>query len=254
MMLGGLSLTGAQAQQRSVRGLVSFGQSAGLAGDTLFLDIDKDIAVQLLPFDELVKIATNYSPLLKYYNEVSNALSAATDVTKTQILQNVSGYATYSNGNQAILSTGGTTADTRGNQIANGYRVGVDVRLPIYEVFGRKHLIRQATANHKASLIQRDIAILDLKRQLIGIYQDMITAQQVLKTRLLDEQASLAAYRIAEVELQRGRGTAELLAGATNRYVETKSVSEQVKGEFLKNVHYFETLMGVPIQRLKRVN
>lgn len=248
------------AQTTSSRRLVSFGSASGLTDDTLYLDIDQDIAVQLIPFDELVKVAVLHSPVVKYQNEIANSLNATYQISRIQILQNVTGFGNYAGGNQTILATGGTSAATGGparlgetiGQIANGYRVGVDLRVSLYDLFGRKHIVRQAQSNYRASLLQKETVEMQLKRELITVYQDMITAQQVLKLRLVDEQASLAAYRIAEVELQKGRINADVLAGVTSRYIETKSASEQVKGEFLKNVRYFETLMGVPVQRLKR--
>ncbi|NEU70454.1 TolC family protein [Spirosoma agri] len=241
------------AQKANGRRLMMFGQSAGLANDTVYLDIDQDIAVQLLPFDELVKIAVTNSPLIKYQNEIANSLNSSYQGTKAQILQNVGGSASYSAGNQSIVSSGAliTSRDPIG-QIANGYRVGVDMRVSLYDLFGRKHQIRQAYSNYRAAVIQKETVEQQLKRELIVLYQDMITSQQILKLRLVDEQASLAAYRIAEVETQKGKITADLLASATSRYIETKTITEQVKGEFLKNVHIFETLMGAPIQRLKR--
>ena len=231
-----------------------FGQSSGPGNDTLYLDIDQDIAVQLLPFDELVKVAVAYSPLIKYQNEVANVLNSSYEVSKSQILQNVSGFANYSNGNQSILSSGGTTLTGRDaiGQISNGYRVGVDLRVTLYDLFGRKHQIRQAYSSYRAAVLQKDVIEQQLKRELITVYQDMVTAQQVLKVRLLDEQASLTAFRIAEAETQKGKITAEQLADAINRYAQSKSIAEQIKGDFLKNVHYFEALVGVPLQRLKR--
>lgn len=233
--------------------MVSFGASSGLADDTLYLDINQDVAVQLLPFDELMKVAVSHSPLIKYQNEVTNSLSAAHDASKVQILQNVAGFANYSGGNQALITSGSLTGQNGSlGQIANGYRVGVDVRFPLFELFGRKHLIRQAQSNYKAAVAQKDVVELQLKRELIGIYQDMITAQQLLKIILIDEQASLSALRVAETEIQKGQITADMMAMVTSRYVQAKTASEQAKGNFLKNVHYFEALMGMPIQRLKR--
>lgn len=242
---------------QAVRGrkLMMFNQSSGLANDTVYLDIDQDIAVQLIPFDELLKIAVAYSPLIKYQSEISNSLNSTYQNSKVQILQNVGGFASYSSGDQSIISSGSVT-DPNNNlnigQIANGYRVGVDLRVSLYDLFGRKHQIKQAYSNYQASILQKETIVFQLKRELITIYQDMITAQQLLKIRLIDEQASLTAFRIAEAESQKGKITAEEVANATNRYVQTKSISEQVKGDFLKNVHQFEAFMGVPIQRLKR--
>jgi outer membrane protein TolC len=244
----------AGAQTISARKLVSFGASSGLADDTLYLDIDQDIAVQLVPFDELVKVAIQHSPLIKYQNEITTSLSSGYELTKVQILQNLGGSANYSTGNQTILASGGSIrpGESTLGQIANGYRVGVDLRISLFDLFGRKHQIRQAQANYRASIVQKETIELQIKQQLISVYQDMITVQQILKLRLIDEQASLAAYRVAEVESQKGRISAELLADATSRYVQSKSSTEQTKGDFLKNVHFFEALVGVPIQRLKR--
>ncbi|QHV98968.1 hypothetical protein GJR95_29925 [Spirosoma endbachense] len=240
-------------QKATGRRLMMFGQSSGLANDTVYLDIDQDIAVQLIPFDELVKIAITNSPLIKYQNEVANSLDASYQGTKSQILQNLGGSANYSGGNQSILSSGGTVTNRDPiGQIANGYRVGVDLRVSLYDLFGRKHQIRQAYSNYRAAVIQKETIEQQIKRELIVLYQDMITSQQILKFRLIEEQASLAAFRVAELEVQKGKITAEYLASATSRYIETKATTEQVKGEFLKNVHIFETMMGLPIQRLKR--
>ncbi|WP_227687173.1 TolC family protein [Spirosoma arboris] len=234
--------------------MVSFGASSGLADDTLYLDINQDVAVQLLPFDDIMKVAVAHSPLVKYQNEVANSLNEGYEIAKVQILQNVAGFGNYSTGNQILISSGGTTLPGQGTlgQIANGYRVGVDVRLPLYELFGRKHQVRQAQSNYKAAVHQKEVVELQLKRDLIGIYQDMITTQQLLKILLIDEQASLTAMRVGEVEIQKGQITADAMASTTSRYVQAKTASEQAKGNFLKNVHYFEALVGMPIQRLRR--
>ena len=254
-LLASLSAT---AQTTGARGMLAFGRSAGLASDTLYLDVNQDIAGQLLPFDQLLKVALAYSPLLKYQEELVNGLGANVEVTRTQIYQNLSGYGTYSTGNQTLLATGvpaapGENPQVPIGQVANGYRFGVDLRVSLFDLFGRKHVIRQAKSNQRAAELQRDVIELQLRQQLITVYQDMLTVQQLLKLRLLDEQASLTAYRLAEFDLQKGRITASNMAGITTQYVQARTISEQMKGDFLKNVHLFEALVGLPIQRLKRI-
>lgn len=255
-MLAALVMAGSvcSAQNKGGRGFVSFGASAGLAEDTVYLDVNQDIAVQLLPLDELVKVAVSHSPAVKYQGEVANALSSAHEVAKVQILQNLSGYVNYSTGNQSIISSGAAIVPGQDaiGQIANGYRVGVDVRLPLYELFGRKHQIRQVYSNYKAAVIQKDNVELQVRREVINVYYDMVTSQQLLKGFLLDEQASITALRVAETEIQKGQITADAMSVITNRYVQARAATEQARGSFLKNIHFFEALMGVPIQRLKR--
>lgn len=255
LLLSLMAVSVCHGQNRGARGMVSFGSAAGLADDTLYLDINQDIAVQLLPFDDLLKIAVSRSPLIKYQDEVANSLGEAEQVAKAQIWQNVAGFGNYSAGNQSLVTTGvGQGAPAQGSslQLANGYRAGVNVQFTLFDLFGRKHLIRQAASNHKAAVLQKETIELQLKRELITIYQDMITTQQLLKILLIDEQASLTALRVGEASIQKGQITADALASTTSRYVQAKTASEQIKGSFLKNVRYFEALMGMPIQRLKR--
>ncbi|AQG80770.1 TolC family protein [Spirosoma montaniterrae] len=235
--------------------MVSFGKSAGLSNDTLYLDVNQDIAVQLLPFDDLMKLAIAYSPFIRSQNETTSSLEAAYAMTKAQLLQNVSGFANYSGGNQSIVAVGDPNTNLNQNplgQFSNGYRAGVSASISLFDLFGRKHVVRQAYHNHRAAIAQKDLAELMLRRELIVLYQDMITSQQILKVRIMEEQASLTALRLAEAENQKGRGTLETLASATSRYYQSKASSEEGKGTFLKNIHTFEAMLGVPIQRLKR--
>ena len=247
-LLSSVACFGQTTKPRKTHPLVA---SKTLAEDTAHLDVNQDIAVQLLPFEDLLQTAVSHSPFMRYQNEVANAFSQAQQVTKLQILQNVSGYMNYSTGNQAILSTGIGASDQLA-QITNGYRVGVEVRLPLYELFGRRHQVQQASSNYRAALVQKEILAQQLQRELINVYQDMITAQQLVKTHLLDEQASLTALRLAEVDLQRGRITADAMSTITSRYVQAKVGAEQAQGDFSKQVHLFEMLVGVPIHQLKR--
>ncbi len=240
------------AQRPNSRNRVSFGQSVGITGDSSFLDVDQDIAVQLMPFDELVRMAVANSPILKYQNEIVSSLNSERDLAKVQVLQNASGFASYSGGNQSLVTTGINQRGDQLGQIANGYRLGVDLRVSLYDLFGRKHQIKRADAVYRSSMAQKDVYALQVRREMITVYQDMITAQQVLKLRLTDEQSAMTALRIAENENQKGQSTSEAFSMATNRYVEAKVITETVKGDFIKQVHQFEALVGVPIQRMKR--
>lgn len=256
-------------QRTGARGMVAFGKAQGLAADTLFLDPNQDIAVQLLPFEQLLKIALNNSPAMKYQRELVSIADASTQLSKAQILQNISAGGGYAWSNQSLVGgttvtptepgTGGgttgpgsTNASTQSLQLTNGYRAGIDLRISLFDLFGRKHQIRQAQANQRAVEAQLGVVELQLRQQLIQAYQDIITVQQILKLRLMEEQVALTAYRIAEADMQKGTATATEFAAATTQYAQTKALSEQLKGDFLKQVHLFEALMGVPLQRLRR--
>ncbi|WP_080240283.1 TolC family protein [Spirosoma rigui] len=225
--------------------------TSGMPVDSMTFDFNKDIAVQLIPFEEMYKLALAYSSSVRFEGAVSAGQQAALQLSKLQVLQNMTGYANYSTGNQAILSTGTGVNDQLG-QISNGYRAGVNVAISIHDLFGRSQQIRLARANYEATKERQRTAEQLLKRDLFNQYQDLILAQRVLQIRLRDDQASLAAFRIAEVELQKGKIVPETHAFNSNRYAETRTTVEQAKTAFIKSIYALELLVGVPIHQLKR--
>jgi outer membrane protein TolC len=225
--------------------------TTGMPVDSMTFDFNKDISVQLIPFEEMYKLALTYSSSVRFEGAVSAGQQAALQLSKLQVLQNMTGYANYSTGNQAILSTGTGVNDQLG-QISNGYRAGVNVAISIHDLFGRSQQIRLARANYEATKERQRTAEQLLKRDLFNQYQDLMLAQRVLQIRLRDDQASLAAFRIAEVELQKGKIAPETHAFNSNRYAETRTTVEQAKTAFIKSIYALELLVGVPIHQLKR--
>lgn len=219
--------------------------------DSLVFDIKRDITTQLVSFDEMYKLALAYSSSVRFEKAVSNSQLSAYELSKLQILQNLTGYVNYSTGNQAILSTGKNVTDNLG-QISNGYRAGVNVTVSLHDLFGRPKQISLAKANYEATKERQRTAEIQLKRDLFNLYQDLILAQRVVQIRLRDDQASLAAFRIAEVELQKGTITPEAHAFNSNRYAETRTTVEQAKTTFVKTLFALELVTGVPISKLKR--
>jgi len=223
----------------------------GMPQDSMPIDFNQEIARQLIPFDDMYALAKKYSPAIKFEGAVSTSQLAALQLSKLQVLQNVTGFANYSMGNQAILSTGSTAVDQLA-QIANGYRVGVNLAVSLHDLFARPQQIRLARANYDATVERRRTAEIQLKENLFNLFQDLILSQRVLQIRLRDDNASLAAFRIAEVELQKGKITPEAHAFNSNRYAETRATVEQAKTQFIKLIFALESMIGVPIHQLKR--
>lgn len=227
------------------------GSTIGTA-DSLYIDFKKDIAVQLLPFNDLFEQALAHSPLLNFEKEVANAQQASYKLSKLQILQSVTAGGSYSAGNQAIISTGaGTTGDAIG-QIANGYRFGLNLQLSLYDIVGRKHVLSQAKANYLSTLSRKEILEVQLKRELIDLFQDLVTAQKILQLRLKDQQMATVSYQLAEVEFKQRKMDVNDYSSAGKSYYGVLSSVEEARGSFLKYLYNLEALVGVPIQSLKR--
>ncbi|WP_229311781.1 TolC family protein [Larkinella rosea] len=238
-------------QKAPVSKPVSTSQAMALPDDKTGLDVSQDLSGQLLPFDDIYDLAVAHSPLIKLENETAVSLEAAYRVSKLQVLQNANGFVNYSMGNQAIFSSNTYTSDLLG-QIANGYRAGVNVNLSLFDVFGRRQQLRLNRANYQAAIHKKESVAMELKRDLITVYQDMLTAQRVLMVRIQDEQSALTAFRVAEAEMQQGKIEPRALSSANNSYAQVKSITESAKGELMKNIYYLEAMVGVPLQRLKR--
>ncbi|GAB4039783.1 hypothetical protein GCM10028774_42220 [Spirosoma jeollabukense] len=219
--------------------------------DSMIFDFNRDIAVQLIPFEDIYQMALKYSSVVKFEGGIASAQQAAYQLSKLQILQNMSGFANYSTGNQAILSTGSAINDQLG-QISNGYRAGVNIGISLHDLFGRPQQIRLARANYESALERQRTSQIGLKKELFNLYQDLQLSQRILQIRLRDEQVALTAFRIAEVELQKGKITPEAHAFNSSRYANTQSSVEESKSEFTKNIYALELLVGVPIYQLKR--
>ncbi len=220
--------------------------------DSLTFDFNQDIGVQLISFDEMYGMALAYSPAVKFEGAVASSQEAAFRLSKLQVLQNVTGFANYSTGNQAIISTGTAAISDQLGQISNGYRTGVNLVVSMHDLFGRSQQIHLARSNYEATMERKRTATIQLKHDLFNLYQDLLLSQRILKIRLQDDQSSLAAYRIAEVELQKGKITPEAAAFNSNRYAETRTTVEQAKTQLIKNIYALELAVGVPIRQLKR--
>ncbi|MBD2756223.1 TolC family protein [Spirosoma validum] len=217
--------------------------------DTFLLDFNKDIVDQILPFDSLYQLAVKNSPVLKFERANGEAEKANYNFSKIVVLKNVYPFLNYSNGTQSLASNGTLVSDL--SQIINGYRYGINVQIPFDELIGRKSKMRQAAATYRAVVARREIEELNLKREMIKVYQDMLTSQRILRVRYRDEQTSGMAFQVAEVELKQGKIEPRELAQISNFYAQAKSATEYQSGEFLKHFYDLQALIGVPIQYLQ---
>ena len=217
--------------------------------DTFLLDFNRDIVDQILPFDSLYQLALKNSPTIKYERANGESEKAAYNLSKIVVLKNVYPFVNYTNGIQGIASSGSLVTDL--SQSINGYRYGFNVQLPLDELIGRKSKMRQTAASYRAVLARREVEELNLKRDLIRVYQDMLTAQRILKVRYRDEQTSAMAFQVSEVELKQGKIEPRDLAQASNFYAQAQSATEYQSGELIKHFYDLQALVGVPLQYLK---
>lgn len=228
--------------------LISFRSTAQT--DTLYLDLNRDLGEQLLPFEELYQLALKVSPTLKEETAQAEGKAYAVSLAKIDVLQTLSLTANYAMGNQALVSNGTTSFETL--QLSNGYRGGVSLTLPIYALVGRKARVRQAEAGYRSNLARTETVKLALRRDLYKLYQDILTAQRVLNILILEEQNFLVRQRKSELEWQNGRATFEEYAGVNTLYTDVRVKVENARGSFLSLLFDLTVLTGRDIAQLKR--
>ncbi len=216
--------------------------------DTFFLDFDLDLVDQILPVEALYELALVNSPTLKVGQANVEAGQASYKLSKTVIFNNVTPFVNYSNGNQRLGTSGPAGPDFA--SAINGYRYGINVRIPIDELVGRRYRKRFEAATYQSIVAMREVEQLNLKRELIQVYQDLRTSQRILKLRFRDEQSSAMVFQVAEVEYKQGQLEPREFAQISTSYTQTKSTTEFQTGEFLKHFYDLQALVGVPIENL----
>ncbi len=224
-------------------------ESVPKSSDTVRFALNKDLIEQLISFEDIYQIAVSNSPALRFENAMVDMKASIANYTKVAILQTVSGFASYSRGNQLLVGSGSSSFDF--SQNSNGYRTGLGIQLPLSEVVGRRYKIQQSRSEYQGSLAQRDVAKMGLKRELNRVYQALLTSQRTLRIRLRDEQAALMAFRIAEVDVQQGKIDPADYARYSNQYAIAQVVSEKERGEFMTNFRDLEIIVGVPMIQLQ---
>ena len=216
--------------------------------DTLVFDARISIAQQLLPLDTIIQIAYFNSPSLKYYSTLIRVRKHNMSYTRMMSFKDLSVFYNYSIGDQQIFVTGSTPVDN--TQFANGYRLGINLQLPLSTVLGHWPRMKQARAELEAQRWRKEEIRLEIKREVQRLYVNMIEGQSKLSIRTIDAQVALMASNVAEEELAEGRIPPHEFSRIRNIYAIAASNVELERANFLRAFFDLEALVGVEMQQL----
>lgn len=220
--------------------------------DTLVFDARISIAQQLLPLDTIIQIAYANSPSLKYYSTLIRVRKHNMSYTRMMSFKDLSVFYNYSIGDQQIFVTGSTPVDN--TQFANGYRLGVNLQLPLSTVLGHWPRMKQARAELEAQRWRKEEIRLEIKREVQRLYVNMIEGQSKLSIRTIDAQVALMAANVAEEELAEGRIPPHEFSRIRNIYAIAASNVELERANFLRAFFDLEALVGVEMRQLLKPN
>lgn len=212
------------------------------------IDSSISLAFQLPSLDSLMELAVANHPATQLNQAMADATFEKWRVQKRSWSTNVAGFYNYSLGNQSLLISG--TAQSDITNIANGYRYGVNVTLPLAELVQRGPRVKAAKAEYDASIYKVEDVANVIRRQVVEEYYNLLAAQELMliKTKAyesakINESMSQQAYRDGSIAVLEYTRVLEMTGTAESEFV-------LARRDFNTIYKQFEVLLGTPLQAL----
>ncbi len=220
--------------------------------DTLFFDLSKDLSEQMLPLDTLLEIAVANSPAMHFEDASIEKARQHMRYNRYTFLNGVSGFYNYTAGDQITLIQNTGSDPTLSNAFGIGTRYGINLTVPLSEVVARPNKMKQLKAEITMAKHKRNDIAIEVKRQVISDYFNMISAQRILNIRIQDAESARLTVEIANVEMKRGKIHPQELSRLKNLHAIAETNLEMSKKEFMTFYYQLETMMGVRLHNLKK--
>ena len=220
---------------------------------TTTLDESKDLADQLVPLDSIITIALIHSPGIKFQQDLVDAADYQVKFMQRIWTNNLIGFVNYSAGNQNLVAADSQTPGTiTSSNVTNGYRAGVQLNVPLYEIVGRKTRINIYKSQLQSAVDKKDQASQELTQVIIQQYYTLIYYHNLIAIRSDAKQTTINQYEVAEQEFKDGIIQASELSRLKSIEVNARADYEEAKREFGIIYHQFENMVGVPMNQLMK--
>lgn len=221
--------------------------------DSLMFDVSKDIEDQLVPLDSILYYATENSANLKMAVAETMKFKYNRDYIKWIWLNSVQLFYNYGYGNQVTNQI----ASNQPNDIATqslgiGYRIGLNVVLPLGELIGRSARLKSLKSETEMARFKQDEARRIYKRLIIDDYFALISNQKFLMVKSQDLETSRITAELAFIEMRRGKTQPAELSRIRNIMAAAEVGYEQAKRDFLSSYYRLETTLTVPLIYFKK--
>jgi outer membrane protein TolC len=215
------------------------------------LDEQRDLQAQLIPLDSIIEIAVKHSPSVKFQTNLIQSAKSQLEFSKRLWTNNIVGFVNYSTGNQSIVTADSQNAGTlAASNITSGYRMGVQLNLPLYELVGRKSRINIYKYELNSTVNKKDESIQELKKEVIQVYYSLLYYNNLLTIRSEAKQSTINQYLLAQKQFQDGIIDIAELSRLKTIEVNARADYEEAKRQFSTLYFQVEPLVGVSIQQL----
>ena len=125
------------------------------------------------------------------------------------------------------------------------YSIGFYIKLPLYEIIDRRNNINKRKKEREIALVEREIKIKQLRKEVINAYEELLGQQRKLKLRMEYQEVSIMMMQNATNRYLNGQIPPEEL----NRQLDYKTRGDEAFNETLRlfNIAYvlLEELVGM---------
>jgi outer membrane protein TolC len=207
-----------------------------------------DLETQLPDLEEIVSIAVQRSPYIKVEDANVKARGQAIHIVKKDWQKDIQAFGNYAYGDQKFAISYGDY--DRQTNFLNGYRVGVNVSIPLFDITARHNRIKLSKAELEMARGNRERVEQELKRQIAAEYNNLLAAQKLLKIRSEGLQSAQLVYQMAEKQFKEGTIYLEDYSSVSNMLFMAESNYEIARKDYNTVYKQFEYLIGVSISSL----
>jgi outer membrane protein TolC len=213
-------------------------------------NLQRSIEEQLPSLDSLIDIAISYHPTVKLNEALIGSANSRINLAKKSWSTLLRGYIDYGYGNQAIIATGQGGGDL--SNIANGYRAGANLSIPLSEIYTRKDRINLQKNELEATYYKTREMELVIATQVVEEYNMLITGQRLMNIRY--EMQQKAKSNLAQMELEYISGNIDggIYTRNAEIYTIAQSEYESARRIFMTAAQKLELLLGLPLSQLLR--
>ena len=217
------------------------------------IDLNKELVDQIVPIDSLIKVAIANNPSVQAQDALIDASKDQIKFAKREWQNGVSAFFSQSLGNQTLFYDSNQDLNTVQSQsIQTGYRMGLNVNVPLFLLFGRTSRIRVYQHEQEVREKTGEKIQLDVSRQVISEYNSMLTAHRILLLATKSRGTSRLLQDMADKQFAQG----DLSIADYSSVAAITSKAEQdyeiARSNFYNTYLTLEKLLGVRLDTLVR--
>jgi len=205
-----------------------------------YINLNMPLENQLPKLDSLIGVAIANHPTVKVNQALVGSAETRVKMAKKSWSNLLRFYADYSYGNQAILYASGSDL----SNIANGYRTGANLSIPLSEIFTRSDKINLQKQELEATYYKTKEMELTISNQVIEEYNSALLGQKLMLIRL--EMQEKARTNLQQMEMEFNLGNLDPTAYLRNQEIYTiaRSEYENARKNFFVAIQKLEVLLG----------